>query len=137
MLEHIRVSSGISRAELSRITGLTKNTVSLALANLERAGLVRPTGVRTGVPGPAALLYEVRPDAAFVLGLDVGRHFLRAAICDFTGAVRVRDTVKARAASGQGRVAELIQLANKLCAEVGVHVDDLTQTVLGSPGVYD
>ena len=68
MLEHIRVSTGVSRAELSRITGLTKNTVSLALANLERAGLVRPSGVRTGVPGPAALLYEVHPDAAFVLG---------------------------------------------------------------------
>ena len=137
MLEHIRVSTGVSRAELSRITGLTKNTVSLALANLERAGLVRPSGVRTGVPGPAALLYEVHPDAAFVLGLDVGRHFLRGAISDFAGTVRAKASVRARVSSGSGRVAELVQLANKLCAEVGVELADIAQTVLGSPGVYD
>jgi predicted NBD/HSP70 family sugar kinase len=137
MLEHIRLSSGVSRAELSRISGLTKNTVSLALASLERAGLVRPSGVRTGVPGPAALLYEVHPDAAFVLGLDVGRHFLRGAISDFSGTVRAKASVRARVSSGSGRVAELVQLANMLCAEVGVALADITQTVLGSPGVYD
>jgi predicted NBD/HSP70 family sugar kinase len=137
MLDHIRRSSGVSRAELSRISGLTKNTVSLALASLERAGLVRPSGVRTGVPGPAALLYEVHPDAAFVLGLDVGRHFLRGAISDFSGTVRARASVKAGAASGPRRAAELVQLASKLCAEAGVDLADVTQTVLGSPGVYD
>jgi predicted NBD/HSP70 family sugar kinase len=137
MLEHIRRSAGISRAELSRISGLTKNTVSLALASLERAGLVRPSGVRTGVPGPAALLYEVHPEAAFVLGLDVGRHFLRGAISDFSGTVRARASVRAGAASGPRRVAELIQLASKLCAEIGVELADIAQTVMGSPGVYD
>lgn len=137
MLEHIRRSNGISRAELSRISGLTKNTVSLALASLERSGLVRPSGVRTGVPGPAALLYEVHPQAAFVLGLDVGRHYLRGAISDFSGTVRARASVKARATSGTRRVAELVQLATALCGEVGVDLADITQTVLGSPGVYD
>jgi predicted NBD/HSP70 family sugar kinase len=137
MLEHIRQADGISRADLARISGLSKNTVSLALATLERAGLVRPSGVRTGLPGPAALLYQVHPEAAFVLGLDVGRNFLRGAISDFSGAVRARDSVKARATSGPGRVAELVQLARKLCAEVGVGPGDIAQTVLGSPGVYD
>src|SRR5690242_9006876 len=85
LLEHIRSAEGISRADLARISGLAKNTVSLALANLERARLVRATGVRTGVPGPAAVLYEVRPDAGHVLGLDVGSQYLRGAICDISG----------------------------------------------------
>src|SRR5262245_49918867 len=40
MLEHIRDAGQISRADLSRTSGLSKNTVSLALSNLERAGLV-------------------------------------------------------------------------------------------------
>src|SRR5690349_21955229 len=106
MLEHIRVSTGVSRAELSRITGLTKNTVSLALANLERAGLVRPSGIRTGVPGPAAILYEVRPEAGLVLGLDVGSQYLRGAVSDFSGRVRARLTVRVPAVDGPGRVAE-------------------------------
>ncbi len=137
MLRHVRGAAGISRADLARVSGLSKNTVSLALAALERAGLVRPTGVRTGVPGPAALLYEVHPDAAFVLALDVGRNFLHGAISDFSGTVRAKTSVKARAASGAGRVAQLVELAEALCAEVGVARKDITTTVLGSPGVYD
>jgi predicted NBD/HSP70 family sugar kinase/DNA-binding transcriptional ArsR family regulator len=137
MLEHVRRARGISRADLARISSLSKNTVSLALAALERAGLVRATGVRAGLPGPAALLYEVHPDAAFVLGLDVGRNFLRGAICDFSGTVRARASIKARASSGAGRVAQLVELAEALCAEIGITRDDITQTVLGSPGIYD
>src|SRR5215471_5222101 len=76
LLEHIRSADGISRADLARLSGLAKNTVSLALANLERANLVRVSGVRVGLPGPAAVLYEVRPEAGFVLGLDVGSQYL-------------------------------------------------------------
>ncbi|WP_285664389.1 ROK family transcriptional regulator [Actinorhabdospora filicis] len=136
LLDHIRRGEGVSRADLARVTGLSKPTVSVALANLERAGLVRSAGIRTGVPGPAAVLYELRPEAGFVLGLDVGRQFLRAAICDFTGAVRARATVKARATS-PGRLAGLAELAGGLYAEVGIGPGDITQTVLGTPGVHD
>ncbi|MBO0868312.1 MAG: ROK family protein [Micromonosporaceae bacterium] len=137
MLEHVRRANGISRADLARISSLSKNTVSLALAALERAGLVRATGVRSGLPGPAALLYELHPDAAFVLALDVGRNFLRGAISDFTGAVRAKASVRARGTSAASRLAQLVQLADMLCTEVGVKRGDLTQTVLGSPGIYD
>ena len=55
LLEHIRRSGELSRADLARISSLSKPTVSGALANLERAGLVRTAGVRSGVPGPAAV----------------------------------------------------------------------------------
>lgn len=137
LLGYIRDAGKLSRAELARLSGLSKPTVSLALANLERAGLVRPSGVRTGAPGPNAVLYEVRPEAGYVLALDVGREFVRGAVCDFAGAVRVRDAVPARAKTRRGRVTELIRLAERLCAAVGLHIADMTQTVLGSPGVYD
>jgi predicted NBD/HSP70 family sugar kinase len=137
MLEHIRATGALSRADLARISGLAKNTVSLALGNLERAGLVRAAGVRTGVPGPAALLYRVNPDAGFVLGLDVGGQYLRGAIADFAGVVRAQLSLRARARSGPGRVAALAELGERLRAEAGVTPAATGQTVLGSPGVYD
>src|SRR6266571_4149215 len=98
LLDHIRRSGPCSRADLARSSGLSKPTVSLALANVERAGLVRRAGRRTGAPGPAAHLYEVRPEAGFVLGLDVGRRFLRGAVIDMTGAVRAKTSRRANAA---------------------------------------
>jgi uncharacterized membrane protein len=44
LLRHIRQAGRCSRADLARVSGLSKPTVSLALANLEHAGLVRETG---------------------------------------------------------------------------------------------
>jgi len=137
LLEHIRFSGPRSRADLARVSGLSKPTVSLALANLERAALVREAGQRTGVPGRSALLYEVRPDAGFVLGLDIGHQFLRGALADLTGEILVRSSRKASASSVSGRVAELVRLADDVCAEAGIPRARVTQTVIGSPGVYD
>jgi predicted NBD/HSP70 family sugar kinase len=137
LLAHVRAAQNISRAELARRTGLSKPTVSLALTNLEGAGLVRTSGVHTGTPGPNAVLYEVRPEAGYVLALDVGREYVRGAVCDFAGTVRARDALRTRAKTRRGRVAELARLAERLCAELGLGIEGITQTVLGSPGVYD
>lgn len=150
LLEHIRLSGPCSRADLARVSGLSKPTVSLALANLERAGLVRLAGQRTGLPGRSALLYEVRPEAGFVLGLDIGMRFLRGAVADLAGSVRARAShnvsattaapagdPRSGAVSARERVAELVRLADELCAAVGIARSAVTQTVVGSPGIYD
>lgn len=137
LISRIRELGQCSRADLARLSGLSKPTVSLALANVERSGLVRLAGQRTGVPGRSALLYEIRPDAGFVLGLDIGLHYLRGALADVTGAIRAKSSARARASSVRGRVAELVRLADALCAEAGLAREAITQTVIGSPGVYD
>jgi predicted NBD/HSP70 family sugar kinase len=137
LLNHIRQLGSCSRAELARLSGLSKPTVSLALANLERSGLIRIAGQRTGVPGRSARLFEISPDAGFVLGLDIGHHYLRGALADLTGEIRARQSARTPASSVRGRVAELIRLADALCAEAGVPRTAITQTVIGSPGVYD
>src|ERR1700745_2703511 len=46
LLGHIRDLGPCSRAELARISGLSKPTVSVALADAERAGLGRTPGER-------------------------------------------------------------------------------------------
>ena len=137
LLRHIRQLGRCSRAELARASGLSKPTVSLALANVERSGLVREAGQRTGVPGRSAVLYEIRPEAGYVLGLDIGLHYLRGAVASLTGDVIARSAVRARASSTSGRVAELVSLADALCATAGISRAAITQTVIGSPGVYD
>ncbi len=137
VLDHIRTNGPSSRAELARASGLSKSTVSMAMANVERAGLVREAGHRRGAPGRAARLYEVTPDAGFVLALDVGRQFLRGALANLTGSIVARETIRSRAIQGRRRVSELIGLADILTARAGISRAALTQTVVGCPGVYD
>jgi predicted NBD/HSP70 family sugar kinase len=137
LLGHIRDLAPCSRADLARLSGLSKPTVSLALATLERAGLVRSAGQSTGRPGRSAVLYEIRPEAGFVLGLDIGAQYVRGALADLAGGTRARSSARSRAASGRGRAEELVALADDLCARVGLTRSDVIQTVIGSPGVYD
>jgi predicted NBD/HSP70 family sugar kinase len=54
-----------------------------------------------------------------------------------SGEIRTRSSMPARASSVRGRVDELTGLADMLCENVGVARASLTQTVIGSPGVYD
>src|SRR5215831_21079398 len=100
LLSQIRQRGPCSRADLARLSGLSKPTVSLALANVERSGLIREAGQRIGRPGRSALLYEIRPEAGFVLGLDVGAQYVRGALADLAGEVRVRSSARSHASGG-------------------------------------
>src|SRR5258706_14418116 len=135
LLNQIRQLGLCSRADLARLSGLSKPTVSLALASVERSGLVRTAGQRTGVPGRSAVLYEIRPEAGYVLGLDIGHEYLRGAVTDLTGEIRAKAESACRAASVRRRVSELIRLAGGICAAAGIATDDVPPTVLGRPGV--
>ena len=84
----------VSRAQIARDSDLSKPTVSQALAALLGAGLVRDAGRSAG--DPAAVLYELNPRAGWVVGLDVGRDFVRAAIANLAGEIVARRDERAR-----------------------------------------
>src|SRR5438552_8527360 len=87
VLDAIRADAPISRAQISRRAGISKPTVSLALQTLLFAGLVRETAPDPGLPSYGATYFEPVPEAAVVLGLDLGAWFLRGAICDLGGTI--------------------------------------------------
>ena len=137
LLNQIRQLGSCSRADLARLSGLSKPTVSLALANVERSGLVRTAGQRTGMPGRSAVLYEISPEAGYVLGLDIGHEYLRGAVADLTGEIRAKAEARCTVSSVRKRVGELTRLADEICAAAGIGRAEVTQTVLGGPGFYD
>ena len=138
LLERMRASGSVSRGDLASASGLSKPTVALALMSLERDQLVQQAGRRTGGRGRSASLYEIRSDAGFVLGLDVGREFVRGAVADLAGTVRARRSRAGRSSSGAGRVRELAALADELLqAAILDRNRTLLQTVIGSPGVVE
>ena len=53
LLGHIRDHGPCSRADLARLSGLSKPTVSLALATVEQAGLIREAGAAGSRSWPA------------------------------------------------------------------------------------
>ncbi len=138
LLEHLRANGPLSRAQLARATGLSKPTVSSALGNLERAGLVRPTGEKSAEHGGRhGILYEFDPTAAYVIGIDVGRSWVRVALADLTGTIVMR-----RDGSNQAQTATTLAdivgtLAKQTVDEAGLKWSQIVHTVVGTPGVFD
>ncbi|MFF7246965.1 ROK family protein [Embleya sp. NPDC008237] len=137
LLDRVRAAAPISRAQLARDTGLSKPTVSTALEALERAGLVRAVGLETGARGRAALLYEPDPTAGYVVGIDVGRSWIRVAVADLDGRLLARQDRHNRARTSATMLATATDLAQTVVADAGLAPTAVVHTVIGCPGVYD
>ncbi len=135
VLECVRRIGPISRAQLARETALSKPTVSQALAGLQQAGLVREAGRSQGGKGPTAILYQLNPRAGWVVGIDVGRNWVRAAIADVTGAFVARRDERAKVRSAQTLIAQIGEIAHGLASDAGIKWRQVTVAAVGSPGV--
>src|SRR5262245_65334882 len=110
VLETIRSGAPISRAEISRRASISKPTVSLALQSLLDAGLVREAAHDPEGPSYGATFFEPVPEAALVLGLDVGARFVRGAVCDLAGTIRARHDIELSSASADAVLDAIVRL---------------------------
>lgn len=137
MLEFIRQVGPVSRAQIARDSGLSKPTVSQALSALERAKLVREAGRSSGGKGPTAVLYELNPRAGWVVGIDVGRDRVRAAIADLTGDFIARRDERARVRSADTLLEQIGEISHGLASEAGIRWRQVTSAAVASPGVLE
>ena len=90
VIDALRERGVASRAELARITGLSRSTVSTIVADLLDAGLA---GERDGQPGGEAhagrppVMVSLNPSAGLALGIDFGHRHLRVAVSDLSHTV--------------------------------------------------
>jgi predicted NBD/HSP70 family sugar kinase len=134
VLEAIRSGAPISRAQISRSAGISKPTASVALASLLDAGLVREAEPAPDGPTYGAVFFEPVPEAALVLGLDLGTRFLRGAICDLAGAVRARHDVELPRAEAGEVLERMAELTAALVEATGLPRERVDSAVVGVPG---
>ncbi|WP_055588970.1 ROK family transcriptional regulator [Peterkaempfera griseoplana] len=137
LLERLRSAGAASRAQLARDSGLSKPTVSSALAALEQAGLVRPAGTLAPERGRIAILYEPDPTAGHVLGIDIGRARLRTAVADLSGALVARVDLPNRGRSAGSVADAVIDAAARAVTAAGITSADVVHVAVGTPGVFD
>src|SRR5438046_10087854 len=135
VLDLIHGQGPLSRAQAARVSGLSKPTVSLALAGLLEAGLVREVGRSRGDRGPSALLYELNPVAGWVVGVDIGRKWGRSAIADIAGTIVARRDEHAKVSSAKSLIGQIGTVARRLATEAGVQWAAGAHRTLGSPGL--
>jgi predicted NBD/HSP70 family sugar kinase len=137
LLDHLWEHGEASRGELAKVTGLSKPTVSSALASLEAADLVRLVGALSGRPGPTTAIYDMNTRAGLVAGVDIGRDWIRLAIADLRGEFIGRHDVRNSARSSADLVRRVQGLAHQVARDAGVNWSAVSYAVIGSPGVLD
>src|SRR5436190_6299950 len=137
VLEAIRARPPVSRAEISRRVGISKPTVSLALQSLLDAGLVRETDHEPRGPSYGAVYFEPVPDAALVLGLNLGARFLRGAICDLNGQIRARQDLELPRPLAGAALDLASALLRGLTGAMGLDAGRIDGAVVGVPGVVE
>ncbi len=88
VLSLIRSKESVSKAETARLTGLSAQTVSVIVRQLEAEGLVMKGLSVKGKVGQPSQPFSLNPEGAFSIGLKVGRHSGDLLLLDLTGKIR-------------------------------------------------
>jgi len=89
ILEHLRTQS-TSRAELSRITGLTRSAISLIADGLLRDGILCEGCEQGGRVGRKSVSLVINPSAFYSIGLNISPGDFTVGLVDFGGNVHKR-----------------------------------------------
>ncbi|MCI0581944.1 MAG: ROK family transcriptional regulator [Chloroflexi bacterium] len=124
----------ISRADVARLTGLTRTTVGDLIEELIADGLAREIGRGPSTGGKAPILLELVDGARHVIGLDLGEFKFRAAVVDLRGKVIATSEREVTGLDGDaaldvvhGLIDELLEGRRSTLLGIGV----------GTPGVVD
>jgi predicted NBD/HSP70 family sugar kinase len=88
LLQAIRLHGSQPKADLARLTRLSTQTVSVIIDRLLAEGMVERLESQRGKIGQPSRPIALRADAAFAVGVKIGRRSLDMELLDFAGQVR-------------------------------------------------
>lgn len=134
VLQTLFHQGAMSRADLSRETGLTRVTISDLVADLIADGFVIEKGLRESAgPGKPAILVDLDRDGHRIVGIDLsGSDVFIGAVLTLDGEIVARREVPLPEADRV--VATVVELARALVADAHAPVLGIG---VGSPGVVD
>src|SRR6201994_3772128 len=106
--------SPISRADLAKVTSLSKQTMSEVIDAFEQQGLVRAVG-------RPAVLYELSPGGGHVLGIDLGARRFTVALADIAGRVLAEADEPTDSRGGAWAIDQIAKLSDRLARDNNTH----------------
>jgi predicted NBD/HSP70 family sugar kinase len=136
LLEAVRRSGPISRADLAKATRLSPPTVSALVEDLlHEAGLMHEVGVGTSKGGRPPILLQFNGEFGYLVGIDVGSRVLRVALADLQGQVLARHQVPTDPAGGPAIVDQVCAVVDEVFDLTGRDRRKLYAVGVGAPGM--
>ncbi|GAA4232106.1 ROK family transcriptional regulator [Actinomadura meridiana] len=141
VLARLREAGPLRLADLSDRTELSRQTVAQVVASLVDDGLVEYVEAgRAGPrpPGRPARLVRLRPDAAHVVGIDIGPHRTLVVVADLTGRIVAEDRGdSSRIRTRDGMLAHVRDHVRDALAAGGVRPETVRAVGAGTPGIVE
>ncbi|MGN7454417.1 ROK family transcriptional regulator [Paenibacillus pasadenensis] len=136
ILDAVMERGSLSRADISRYTGLSKPTVSAAVERLIARRLAVETGQADNAQGRKATLVSFNERGHYTCGIDLGATRIRIALCDLSGRLLGYDACPMPAdATGEEALALLKSRADYLLSLNEVTWQQLKHICVGVPAV--
>jgi predicted NBD/HSP70 family sugar kinase len=90
VLSLIRRHGNLPKADIARMTGLSPQTISIIMNQLEADGLLTRGDAQRGRVGQPSVPYSLNPDGAFAFGLKIGRRSVDLYLINFVGEVKAK-----------------------------------------------
>lgn len=144
VVDVLRQSGGASQAEVARLTGLSRSTVSTLVSELRASGFVTEmttpaepprTGAQGGRP-PVQLVLD--PSAGAAIGIDFGHSHVRVAVSDLAHRI-LHECERGLAVDGDplGSLDTGARMARESLAAAGVAATSVIGVGMGVPGPVD
>jgi N-acetylglucosamine repressor len=124
----------ISRAEIARLTRLTRTSVGDLVADLEHEGLAQEVGLGPSTGGKQPTLVSLIDDARHMVTLDLGERSFTAALLNLRGEIQERASRDLDGADGEAAVAIVHELIDELLARPH---NQILGIGVGTPGIVD
>jgi N-acetylglucosamine repressor len=122
----------MSRADIARLTKLTRTSVGELVADLEAEGLARDAGKAPSTGGKAPIIVELVDGARNVVALDLAERTFSAALLDIRGAIIQRAAVDLDGADGDDALALAFGLVEDILARPHNRILGIG---VGTPGI--
>lgn len=124
----------ISRAEVARLTKLTRATVSDMVASLIGEGLVEEIGFGSSIGGKAPILLRLVADSRYLIGLNLGQDKFIGAVVNLRG--EIKETIEMPVDDIDGE--EALQLVYHILDQLtGKGWQPLVGIGIGTPGLVN
>jgi predicted NBD/HSP70 family sugar kinase len=124
----------VSRAEIARITNLTRTTVSDVVNGLLNEGLVEEVGRGESIGGKTPILLSIVPDSRYLIGLNLAQDKFIGAIVNLRG--EIKETVEIKVNDNDGDKA--LELVYKILDElIRKKIKPIVGIGVGTPGLVN
>jgi predicted NBD/HSP70 family sugar kinase len=96
VLSMVRHQDGLPKSEIARLTGLSAQTISVIMQQLEADQLIVKGEPKRGKVGQPSVPFSLNPQGAYSIGLKIGRHRSELVLMDFVGSIHATREVSYR-----------------------------------------